>query len=154
MPNTSEPSASAELIPINADLAIPASELHYHFSRSSGPGGQHVNRSETRVELLFDVTHSPSLSDVQRERITSRLANMLDGEGVLRIVASATRSQTDNRADAVTRFQSLLRAALQRRKRRIPTQPGVGARERRLTEKRTRAMIKSARRQVPSGDYE
>ncbi len=82
------------------ELRLPLGELRFRFSRSSGPGGQHVNRSETRVELLFDVLNSPSLTDHQRTRILNRLAGQIDGEGVLHIFSSTTRSQAENRADA------------------------------------------------------
>jgi len=140
--------APADLIPITAELAISGGELRYRFSRASGPGGQHVNRSETRVELLFDVAGSPSLSDVQRARILSRLAGYVDGEGVLHIVSSATRSQLENRADATERFRALLAAALHRRKRRVPTRPSPAARQARLDGKRARSKIKQGRRTV------
>ena len=141
-----------DVIVINADLAIPAAELRYRFSRSGGPGGQHVNRSETRVELLFDVAHSPSLTEDQRARILNRLPGYIDHEGVLRIVSSATRSQLDNRADATARFQSLLQAALKRRKHRVPTRPSAAARGRRLDSKRMRSGVKKTRRLPPTSD--
>ena len=123
-------------IAITHDLAIPLSELTYRFSRSSGPGGQHVNRSETRVELLFDIAHSPSLSEMQRERLLTRLGHYVDAEGALHLFSSQTRSQLANREDVTARFQALLRAALHERKRRLPTQPTAGGRERRLRAKR------------------
>ena len=138
----------AEMVVVSEQLAIPASELRFRFSRSSGPGGQHVNRSETRVELLFDVTHSPSLTEEQRARILQRLDGYIDGEGELHVVSSATRSQLDNRADATRRFRALLAAALRRRKHRVPTQPGAASRAARLEGKRTRAQVKQARRKV------
>jgi ribosome-associated protein len=131
---------------INQDLAIPASELQFRFSRSSGPGGQHVNRSETRVELLFDVLTSPSLTEPQRQRLLMHLKTHLDSDGVLHIVASETRRQLENRARSVTRFQALLRSALARRKRRIPTAPSSVSRERRLSSKRARSRVKATRR--------
>jgi ribosome-associated protein len=148
-PDRAEPGGTPQpedVIVINADLAIPAVELRYRFSRSGGPGGQHVNRTETRVELLFDVAHSPSLTEDQRARILNRLPGYIDQEGILRIVSSATRSQLDNRADATARFQALLQAALVRRKHRIPTHPSAAARGRRLDRKRVRAGVKQARR--------
>jgi len=148
----SESNDLTETIVISDQLAIPVSELSFRFSRSSGPGGQHVQRSETRVELLFDITNSPSLTAEQRERIRHRLAGYVDSEGVLRIVSSVTRSQVENRADAVARFQAMLATALRRRKHRVPTRPTAAARERRLTEKRTRAGTKQARRKV-GDDY-
>ena len=143
-----------ETIVISDHLAIPVAELRFRFSRSSGPGGQNVQRSATRVELLFDVAHSSSLTDDQRQRILQRLAGYIDGEGELRIVSSATRSQLENRADAITRFQMLMAAALRRRKHRVPTRPSAGARERRLTEKKGRAEVKSTRRKVVRREYE
>ena len=140
-----------EALAIGDGLVIPISELRYRFSRASGPGGQHVNRSETRVELLFDVAHSPSLSDEQRARILHRLAGYIDGDGMLRLVSSATRSQLDNRADVTARFQALIAAALRRRKRRVPTRPSVAARERRLADKRMRTKTKQTRR-IPGSE--
>ena len=143
-----------EAIVISDHLAIPVAELRFRFSRSSGPGGQNVQRSATRVELLFDVAHSLSLTDDQRQRILQRLAGYIDGEGELRIVSSATRSQLENRADAITRFQMLMAAALRRRKHRLPTRPSAAARERRLTEKKGRAEVKTTRRKVVRREYE
>jgi len=143
-----EPNDLTEVIAITDGLAIPAAELRFRFSRSSGPGGQHVNRSETRVELLFDVARSPSLTEEQRARIAHRLTGYIDGEGIMHVVSSATRSQLENRADATARFQALLAAALRLRKRRTPTRPSTAARERRLTEKRERSGAKAMRRKV------
>jgi ribosome-associated protein len=136
------------VIVINDRLAIPVSELEFRFSRSSGPGGQHVQRSDTRVELLFSVATSPALTDEQRARILSRLGNQIDGEGVLRVVSSATRSQLENREEAVKRFQALLASALRQHKRRVPTKPSAAAREARLNEKKVRSQHKAARRKV------
>ena len=144
----------ADLVVISAELAIPPAELHFRFSRSGGPGGQHVNRSETRVELLFDVAGSPSLNEAQRGRLLRRLAGYIDGEGVLHIVSSVTRSQAGNRADAVARFQALVAAALRQRKRRVATRPTGASRERRLAGKRQRGQVKRTRRKVGRGDYE
>lgn len=141
-------------ITINDRLAIPESELNYRFSRSSGPGGQHVQKSDTRVELLFDVARSPSLSDEQRGRILERLATQIDGEGVLRVVSSATRSQLENREEAVQRFRALLAAALRVRKRRKATQPSAAAREARLTEKKVKSQHKATRRKVGRDEME
>lgn len=139
---------------INDRLAIPASELEFRFSRSSGPGGQHVQRSDTRVELLFNVATSPSLTDEQRARITAHVGNQIDSTGVLRVVSSATRSQLENREEAVRRFQALLAGALRRRRRRIATRPSAAAREARLAEKRVRSQHKAARRKVSRSDFE
>jgi len=136
---------------IDGQLAIPESELAFRFSRSSGPGGQHVQRSDTRVELLFDVANSPSLSEEQRARIMARLGGQIDGQGVLRVVSAMTRSQLENRELAVRRFQDLLASALRQRRRRVATRPSKAAREARLAEKRLRSQRKQVRGRV-SGD--
>lgn len=136
---------------IDGQLAIPESELAFRFSRSSGPGGQHVQRSDTRVELLFDVANSPSLSEEQRARIMARLGGQIDGQGVLRVVSAMTRSQLENRELAVRRFQDLLASALRQRRRRVATRPSKAAREARLAEKRLRSQRKQVRARV-SGD--
>jgi ribosome-associated protein len=145
---------TGDLVVINQDLSIPASELQFRFSRSSGPGGQHINRSETRVELLFSVRTSPSLTDNQRQRLLQRLRTRLDNDGVVHVVSSETRSQAENRARSVSRFQALLAEALRRRTRRIPTAPSVASRERRLAYKRVRARVKQARSRAGSQDYD
>jgi ribosome-associated protein len=129
-------------------VSIPLSELSFRFSRSSGPGGQHVNRSETRVELLFDLMGSPSLSERQKSRASGRLEGYLDKDGVLHLVSQSTRSQLRNREDVVERFRTLLRAALRVRRRRYPTKPTRAAREKRLEEKTRRSQTKKRRRRV------
>ncbi|MDH7485674.1 MAG: alternative ribosome rescue aminoacyl-tRNA hydrolase ArfB [Anaerolineae bacterium] len=137
-----------ELVWITGQLAIPLAELEFRFSRSGGPGGQHVNRSATRVELRFDVARSPSLSEEQRQRVLERLAGRLDSEGVLRVVAESERSQWRNRQEAVERFRMLLRQALHIPRRRRRTGLPAWAKERRLAEKRRRSEIKRDRRRV------
>jgi len=148
MLDSTQTSQPANVLTISSGLVIPLSELHFRFSRSGGPGGQYVNRSETRVELLFDVARSPSLTEGQRARLLHRLASHIDGEGVLHIVSSATRSQAGNRADAVARFRSLMAAGIRQRKRRIFTKPSASSREKRLSRKRARSEIKKMRRKV------
>jgi len=131
---------------ITETLAIPLDELRFRFSRSSGPGGQNVQRSATRVELVFDVLHSPSLSDAQRAHILKELKSTIDKEGILHLVSQRTRSRWRNREDVIARFQELLRWALRPRKKRQPTQPSRAAKERRLAQKRRRSEIKHQRR--------
>lgn len=138
----------AGLLRISDTTLIPMSELSFHFSRSSGPGGQHVNRSETRVELRFDLANSPSLSDDQRERVLGRLASNVDTNGVMHLVSQSSRSQWRNREEVVERFRSLMRSALKVPKKRRATQPSREARQRRLEGKRRRAEIKRQRRDV------
>ena len=136
------------LIRIIDTVSIPMSELRFRFARSSGPGGQHVNRTATQVELLFDVANSPSLNETQRQRVLRKLRSRIDKEGVLHLVSQETRSQLRNREEVVERFQELMRDALHVPKRRRPTRPSRAARERRLREKRRRSETKRGRRPV------
>ncbi|HUW10573.1 MAG TPA: alternative ribosome rescue aminoacyl-tRNA hydrolase ArfB [Anaerolineae bacterium] len=137
-----------DVLPITPNLAIPLSELDVQFTRSSGPGGQHVNRSATRVELRFDIALSPSLTEEQRQRLLERLAGRLDGDGVLRVVAQSERSQLRNRQEALQRLQEALRQALHVPKKRRRSKVPRKAKERRLAEKRRRAQAKRDRQQV------
>ncbi len=141
-----------EILPITDQLAIPLSELGFRFSRSGGPGGQHVNRTATRVELLFDVAHSPSLTEEQRQRLLKRLAGRIDSEGILRVAAQSERSQLRNRQEATERLQTLLRQALHIPKRRRRSKVPRWARERRLAQKRRRSETKRYRRKVRGDD--
>ena len=130
---------------ITDDLSIHLSELHFQFSRSGGPGGQHVNRSATQVELTFDVGGSPSLNDRQRARLLSQLKSYIDTRGTLHLTSQTTRSQHRNRLEVIERFQALLRRALHIPKRRRPTRPPPQAKEQRLSEKRRNSTIKEGR---------
>ncbi len=131
---------------MNGWLVIPAAELHERFSRSSGPGGQSVNTTDSRVELSFDVAGSAVLPEWARDRITERLAGRLAG-GILTVTASEQRSQLANRQAARARLAALVReAAAPPQRPRVPTRPGRAANERRLEAKRNRAAIKRARR--------
>lgn len=136
------------MLSITGTTRIPEAELSFRFSRSSGPGGQHVNRTETRVELVFDLAHSPSLRDDQRARASQRLAPYVDKKGVLHLVSQSSRSQLRNREEVVARFQTLLRGALKVPKKRYSTAPTRAERERRLGSKRQRSEIKRRRRRV------
>jgi ribosome-associated protein len=136
---------NGDSLPIQEGLEIPLAELTFRFSRSGGPGGQHVNRSETRVELLFDVARSPSLSEAQREQLLRNLAPYLDRRGVLHLVSGASRSQHENRQEVVRRFVRLLQQGLRRRRRRIPTRPHPASVARRLEAKRRRSLLKRER---------
>jgi ribosome-associated protein len=145
---------SSTHIQINRKLAIPLAEVSFQFSRSGGPGGQNVNRRETRVELLFDLRQSPRLSDRQRARLLQRLAPYVDGEGILRIVVTTERSQLRNRQEALERFVHLLQQGLRVPRRRLPTQPSARAMAQRLEGKRQRSAIKQGRRSVLSDEQE
>jgi ribosome-associated protein len=135
------------VIQIPETISIPLSELTFRFSRSSGPGGQHANKAETRVELLFDVANSPSLTDAQRRRVMRRLSNRIDSYGVLHVTSQATRSQTENRERTIEHFQVLLERALQPKKQRKRTKPSKSSQERRLEEKKQRSQIKKLRQE-------
>ena len=131
---------------MNGWLLIPAAELHERFSRSSGPGGQSVNTADSRVELSFDVGHSPVLPQWARARALERLAGRL-ASGVLTVAASEQRSQLANRQAARARLAALLRDAIAPPQRpRVPTRPSRAANERRLQAKRSRAAVKRTRR--------
>lgn len=127
-------------------LVIPAAELGERFSRSSGPGGQGVNTTDSRVELFFDVAHSPSVPDDLRSRLVARLAPRMVG-GVVTVVASEHRSQLMNREAARARLLRLLRdaAAAPPAKRRA-TKPTRGSKERRIAAKKRRGEVKRGRR--------
>jgi len=136
---------------IGDQLSIPVGELTFRFSRASGPGGQHVNRTASRVELLFDVANSPSLTESQRQRVLTALERYIDRSGVLHLAVQSTPSQWRNRQEALDRLQRLLRQALKPRRHRVPTRPSRRARERRLRDKRRRGRTKDLRRK-PSLD--
>lgn len=139
---------SDDFILINNHVAIPLGELSFRYARSSGPGGQHVQRTETKVELLFDLAGSPSLSEEQRRLAVSRLGSRLDQQGVLHLVSQAGRSQLENRADVIDRFQRLLAAALRPPKPRRATRPTAAARQQRLEGKRRRGQAKRLRGRI------
>jgi ribosome-associated protein len=131
---------------VTAAVQIPAAELRERFSRSSGPGGQSVNTTDSRVELSWDLLRSPSVPDDVRDRMAERLGGRLV-DGVLTVVASEQRSQLQNRMAARDRLADLLRtAAAPPPRARRPTRPSRGARERRLADKRRRADVKRRRR--------
>jgi ribosome-associated protein len=129
-----------ESIRVSRSVLLPVSEIEMRVSRSSGPGGQHAQKSSTRVEALLDVDASSALTDVQKRRVVARAGP------VLRAVAQDERSQSRNRELAVERLVEKLRAALAVPRRRKPTKPTAAARERRLEAKRRRARTKALRR--------
>lgn len=119
---------------------MPLSEVEIRVSRSSGPGGQHAQKSSTRVEAVLDVERSEALTEVQKRRVIARVGP------VVRAVAQDERSQQRNRELAIERLVQRLRSALAVPRRRVPTKPSAGASERRLEEKRRRARTKALRR--------
>jgi ribosome-associated protein len=135
-----------DAVVVDERLAIPRSELVYRASRSGGPGGQHVNTSSTRIELLWDFARSRVLDEIARARIAEKLGSRLDADGNVRIVASDRRSQQQNRVAAEERLAELVRRALTVPKARKKTKPSRAAKEKRLAEKRRRADRKRQRR--------
>ena len=129
-----------ESIQVTRTVAIPVSEIELRFSRSSGPGGQHAQKTETRVEATFDVEASTGLTAAQKARVLRRAGS------VLRAVAQDERSQARNRELAVERLVSSLREALRVERRRRPTKPTAASRERRIEQKRRRGETKQLRR--------
>jgi len=136
-----------DLIPITETLSLPLAELVFRFTTGGGPGGQHVNKTATRVTLLFDVARSPSLDEATRARLLERLANRLDRRGVLHIDVQDSRSQWQNRELAIARLQSLLANALAEQAERRPTRPSRRARQERLDAKRRHSATKRERQQ-------
>jgi ribosome-associated protein len=133
------------VLSINDDLFIPRAELSYRASRSGGPGGQHVNTSSTRVELVWNAASSPSLSEAQRALVLEKLANRINGEGELLLVGGESRSQYQNKEAVTDRFVDLLREALHVPKARRKTRPTRASKEERLETKKRRSETKKMR---------
>ena len=133
------------MIEVTNEISIPEDELRFTASLSSGPGGQNVNKVNTRVTLWFDVVNSPNLSPEQKELIASRLGSRINKDGVLRVISQQTRSQLANREAALERFVSLLRTALKQEKVRRKTGVSKMAKKRRLEEKKQHSILKRER---------
>jgi ribosome-associated protein len=145
--------ADGDDLDIGAGRRLPVSELELRFTRSGGPGGQHVNTSSTRAELIFDVAGSPTLTDDERELALRRLRRRLDGDGRLRVVAQDERSQLRNRELATRRFVEIMRKALAPpAPPRRATRPSRAAQERRIGEKRRAGEVKRLRRPPPADE--
>jgi len=129
---------------VTRSVVLPVSEVELRFSRSSGPGGQHANTSETRVEAIFEVESSSALSDAQKRRVLAKAGP------TLRAIAQDERSQLRNRELAIERLVEQLRQALKVERRRVATKPTKASRERRLETKKRRSQTKKLRR--PPGD--
>lgn len=137
---------------VSASIDIPENELIERFTRADGPGGQYVNRTESAVELRFDVARSPSLPDAVRARVLARHDHRLTADGVLVIQARRFREQARNRDDARVRLADILRTALLPPKKRVATRPTRGSKERRLTGKKHRGAVKRNRGRAWSED--
>jgi ribosome-associated protein len=135
-----------EWLQVDEHCAIDLDEVEVRFSRSGGPGGQHANKTSSRVELRFDVAASPSLEEWQRQRLRARVGDEV------RVVADDERSQARNRAIAVERLRARLAAGLRVERRRRPTRPSKGSELRRLEAKRRQGARKRDRRKPDTGD--
>jgi ribosome-associated protein len=131
---------NAESIRVTRTVALPPGEIRLRTSRSSGPGGQHAQKSETRVEAIFDVESSTALSEAQKKRVVAKAGP------VLRAVAQDERSQLRNKELATERLVEVLREALRVPRHRVPTKPSKAAKERRLESKKRRSATKQLRR--------
>lgn len=133
------------MLSISRTLSLPESELVERFLRADGPGGQHVNRTESAVELRFDVARSPSLPEAVRARLLARRDRRLTDDGVLVIQARRFRDQSRNRDDARERLVEIVRGALVAPKKRVATKPTRASKERRLAGKAQRSRVKQTR---------
>jgi ribosome-associated protein len=140
------------MIPVTPHISIDEREIEESFVRSSGPGGQNVNKLSTAVQLRFDVRHSPSLPGDVRERLVRLAGSRMTNDGVLVIIAQRHRTQPRNREDALDRLIELIRQAAVRPVKRRPTRPTKASRERRIEGKKRRANTKHLRRSRPSFD--
>jgi ribosome-associated protein len=133
-------------IPVTDGIAIPRSELVYRASRAGGAGGQHVNTSSTRIELLWAFEQSSVLNAAEKARVRSKLGSRIDADGSLRVVAANRRSQLQNRGAAEERLAALVRGAMHVPTVRRKTKPTKASKEARISEKKRRSQIKGNRR--------
>ncbi len=140
------------MIEVTPGLAIPEDELGFEQNRGGGPGGQKVNKTSSKLTLIFDIPNSPSLSEWQCKRLMDKLGHRLTKEGILRLDVQSERSLLANRRLAIERFVNLLRDALRREKPRKKTRPSLGSTKRRLSNKKKRGDLKRDRGRKNWGD--
>ncbi len=140
------------MVRVTSAISIPEGELEFEFLRASGPGGQNVNKVATAVQLRFDVFRSPSLPEDVRRRLIRLAGKRISKDGILLLQGRRFRTQEQNRADTVERLRELIARAAVAPKRRTPTRPTKGSRERRLQSKRRIAERKTSRRKGQPGE--
>lgn len=149
--------ADTDGIKINEKIIIPQNELEFRTAHSSGPGGQHVNKTESKVLLRFDIRHSPTLqaalSESDHMRLIHKLASRIDSNGILQLSSQDTRSQHKNREIVVDKFQFVLQEGLKKPKPRKKTRPSRQARQRRLDSKKRHGQKKKERSAGKRVDY-
>jgi len=136
----------SSVLHITSSVQIPLSELRFRTSRSSGPGGQNVNKLESRVELVFDVAGSPSLTDDEKNILFTHLASRIDARGILHISSQKSRSQWENKQLVIEKLVSLLHGALKVRRKRVKTSPTHSSKERRVQSKKKHGQKKTMRK--------
>lgn len=142
------------MLVITSNLSIPEHELQFRASRSSGPGGQHVNKVNTRMTLHFDIRNSPSLTVMQKSRVSQKLKTRINKDGIFYLYAHRSRSQAMNRADLLDKFCRLLREALTPQRARRETRVPGRSREQRVDQKKRRGQLKQRRMRPTSADHE
>lgn len=142
------------MLVITSNLSIPERELQFRASRSRGPGGQHVNKVNTRMTLHFDIRNSPSLTVMQKYRVSQKLKTRINKDGVFYLYAHRSRSQAMNRADLLDKFCRLLREALTPQRARRETQVPERSRVQRIDQKKRRGQLKQRRMRPTPADNE
>jgi len=140
------------MIRVSENISISEDEIEEHFIRTSGPGGQHVNKTSSGVQLRFDVANSPSIPGDVKRRLKALAGSRLTNDGILMIASTNNRSQTANRREAVERLVALIQEAEKKPKRRRKTKPSMGARAKRLENKNRRGALKNSRAAVKRTD--
>ncbi|OJW27905.1 MAG: aminoacyl-tRNA hydrolase [Planctomycetales bacterium 71-10] len=140
------------MIEVNPRVSLDESELDFEFIRSSGPGGQNVNKVSTAVRLRFDATNSPSLPEDVRRRLFTLAGRRIGGDGFLTILAQSERTQESNRREAIDRLVELIAKACERPKPRRPSKPTHGSQLRRLASKKKHSASKARRKDLGTSD--